>query len=175
MVEEDCWFGINAVIMPGITIGKGSVVGANAVVTKNVPPYSVVAGAPARLIKKRLEFSPPLQIKHDLVESLPYFYSGFLCANDEVALSKQHRGLLANQKFSLSLAAKKNRALFITAKSISGTKCLLLHGGKTIEIENTPKDVRFEATPDINGLLCFEVISNKTDGPVIAVEKAWLA
>lgn len=53
VIEDDVWIGRNAIIMPGICIGKGSVVAAGAVVTKNVEPYSVVGGVPARLIKRR--------------------------------------------------------------------------------------------------------------------------
>lgn len=54
-IEDDCWIGTSSVIVAGVTVGKGSVVAAGSVVTKDVPPYSVVAGAPARIIKKRLE------------------------------------------------------------------------------------------------------------------------
>ena len=46
------WIGVNAVVLPGVTIGEGAVVAAGAVVTKDVPPYSVVAGVPAKVIKK---------------------------------------------------------------------------------------------------------------------------
>lgn len=53
IIEEDVWIGRNAVIMPGIKIGKGSIIGAGAVVTKNVIPYSVMGGVPAKLIKYR--------------------------------------------------------------------------------------------------------------------------
>ncbi|APB34912.1 putative transferase acetyltransferase [Gloeomargarita lithophora Alchichica-D10] len=53
-IGNDCWLGVNSVILPGVTIGEGSVIGANAVVTKDVEPYSVVGGVPAKLIKKRL-------------------------------------------------------------------------------------------------------------------------
>jgi galactoside O-acetyltransferase len=53
IIEDDVWIGRNAIIMPGIRIGKGSVVAAGAVVTKDVEPYSVVGGVPARLIKRR--------------------------------------------------------------------------------------------------------------------------
>jgi len=51
-IEDECWIGANAVITAGITIGKHSVVAAGAIVTKSIPPYSVVAGNPARVIKK---------------------------------------------------------------------------------------------------------------------------
>ncbi|KAI1007761.1 hypothetical protein K3495_g468 [Podosphaera aphanis] len=51
-VGEDCWFGGNVVVCPGVTIGRGVTVGAGSVVTKNVPPFHVVAGNPARIISK---------------------------------------------------------------------------------------------------------------------------
>jgi len=76
VIGEDCWLGINVVVMPGITIGKGCVVGANSVVTKDVAPYNVVAGIPAKVISKRLNFTPPKEIK-PCDEHVPYFYEGF--------------------------------------------------------------------------------------------------
>jgi acetyltransferase-like isoleucine patch superfamily enzyme len=50
-IKRGSWIGINAVIMPGITIGKNAVVGANSVVTHDVPDYAVVAGSPAKILK----------------------------------------------------------------------------------------------------------------------------
>ena len=55
LIEEDCWIGSGAVITKGVTIGRGSVIGARAVVTKNIPPYSVAVGIPATVIKSRLK------------------------------------------------------------------------------------------------------------------------
>ncbi|KAH5418504.1 mannose-1-phosphate guanylyltransferase [Parastagonospora nodorum] len=51
-VQEDCWIGGNVVILPGVTIGRGSTVGAGSVVTKDVPEFTVVAGNPAKIIRK---------------------------------------------------------------------------------------------------------------------------
>ena len=51
-IASDVWIGAGAIIMPGLTIGEGAVVGAGAVVTRDVDPYTVVAGNPARLIKR---------------------------------------------------------------------------------------------------------------------------
>ena len=51
-IGDDIWIGANAVILPGITIGDHSVVAAGAVVTKDVPPHSLVAGVPAQIIKQ---------------------------------------------------------------------------------------------------------------------------
>ncbi len=52
VVEDDVLIGANVVVLEGVTIGKGSVVGAGAVVTKDIPPYSVATGIPARVIKQ---------------------------------------------------------------------------------------------------------------------------
>ena len=52
IIEDDIWVGANAVILPGVTIGHHSVVAAGAVVTKDVPPHSLVAGVPAKIIKQ---------------------------------------------------------------------------------------------------------------------------
>lgn len=52
VIEDEVWIGANAVITAGVTIGKHSVVAGGSVVTKNVPPYTVVGGNPARIIKK---------------------------------------------------------------------------------------------------------------------------
>jgi acetyltransferase-like isoleucine patch superfamily enzyme len=54
-VKVEAWadIGVNAIILPGVTIGKGSIVGAGAVVTENVPPFAVVAGVPAKFLRWR--------------------------------------------------------------------------------------------------------------------------
>jgi len=52
VIEDDCWLGANSVITAGITIGKHSVVAGGSVVTKNVPPFSIVGGNPAKILKQ---------------------------------------------------------------------------------------------------------------------------
>lgn len=54
-IGNDVWIGRNAIVLPGVEIGHGAVVGAGAIVTRNVPPYGVVAGCPAKLVKFRFE------------------------------------------------------------------------------------------------------------------------
>lgn len=55
IVEDDVWIGMDSLILSGVTIGKGAVIAARSVVTKDVPPYSVVAGNPAKVIKYRFD------------------------------------------------------------------------------------------------------------------------
>ncbi len=53
VIEDDVWLGHGAIVLSGVTIGSGAVVAAGAVVTKDVPPFAIVAGNPARVIKMR--------------------------------------------------------------------------------------------------------------------------
>jgi len=53
VIENDVWVGANVTILKGVRIGRGSVIGAGSVVTHDVPPYSIVAGVPARVIRQR--------------------------------------------------------------------------------------------------------------------------
>ncbi|WP_200974985.1 DapH/DapD/GlmU-related protein [Echinicola sp. 20G] len=55
-IEDDCWIASNSIILAGVTVGKGSVVAAGSVVTKDIPPYSIVGGNPAKVIKSRNSF-----------------------------------------------------------------------------------------------------------------------
>jgi len=52
-IGRDCWIGVNAVISPGVTVGDGAIIGANAVVTKDVPAYAIAVGIPAKVIGYR--------------------------------------------------------------------------------------------------------------------------
>ena len=62
IIGNDVWIGNGAIIINGVTIGDGAVIGAGAVVAKDVPPYTIVAGVPAKPIKKRF--------KEDIIERL---------------------------------------------------------------------------------------------------------
>jgi acetyltransferase-like isoleucine patch superfamily enzyme len=55
IIEHDVWIGTHCVILSGVTIGTGAVVAANTVVTSNIPPYAIVAGSPAKIIKYRFD------------------------------------------------------------------------------------------------------------------------
>jgi len=67
-IGHDVWIGHGAVVMPGVTIGTGAVIGANAVVTRNVGPFEIVAGVPARRL--RLRFQPEIS---DRIEALAWW------------------------------------------------------------------------------------------------------
>jgi len=54
-IGEDCWLGTNVVVLPGVTIGHGAVVGAGAVVTRDIPDYGIALGIPARVVGRRGE------------------------------------------------------------------------------------------------------------------------
>ncbi len=60
-IGHDVWIGHGAVVMPGVAIGNGAIVGANAVVTRDVGAYEIVAGAPARLLRRR--FAPDISLR----------------------------------------------------------------------------------------------------------------
>ena len=53
VIEDDCDIGTGAIVLPGVRIGRGSQIGAGAVVSKNIPPFSVAAGVPAKVIRSR--------------------------------------------------------------------------------------------------------------------------
>lgn len=68
VVEDDCWIGFAAVVLSGVTIGRGSIVSAGAVVIADVAPYSIVAGCPAKVVGRR--FTEPEIAEHERVLQL---------------------------------------------------------------------------------------------------------
>lgn len=69
-VEDDVWVGQNVSIRAGVTVGRGAIVGMGAVVTKNVEPYSIVAGVPAKKIGMRFEDAASIE-RHDQMLAQP--------------------------------------------------------------------------------------------------------
>ncbi|OAX47945.1 CatB-related O-acetyltransferase [Paenibacillus sp. AD87] len=63
IIESDAWIGMNAMIMPGVTIGEGAIVAAGSVVTKDVAPYTIVGGNPAKEVRKRFSEEEIMKLK----------------------------------------------------------------------------------------------------------------
>ncbi|MBD3355135.1 acetyltransferase [Candidatus Woesearchaeota archaeon] len=73
LINDDVWIGANAVILPGVKIGQGAIIAAGSVVTKDIEPYTIAAGNPAKPIKKRFSDSD-INILLDRVKSPLYRY-----------------------------------------------------------------------------------------------------
>lgn len=80
IVEDDVWIGKRAIILSGVHIGQGSIIAAGAVVTKDIPPYSIVAGVPAKVIKKRFS--------NDVIEKVNHVNWEY--CNDDFLKSNEH-------------------------------------------------------------------------------------
>lgn len=142
-VFDDCWFGINAVVSLGVTIGRGCVIGSNSVVTRDLPPYSVAAGVPARVLRQRLEFKPKARIEAVRETDGPYFYDGFelIAAAD----SGEH---VADGDFTLALDRPGAR---IVRLCLSGDDGEIGHGDNRRSVPRMPEVIEFplaaETTP----------------------------
>ncbi len=85
VIGNDVWIGYEAIVLSGVHIGDGAIIGARAVVTKDIPPYTIVGGVPAKEIRKRFDeaaISRLLQVRwwdwsfEKIQESIPYITSG---------------------------------------------------------------------------------------------------
>ena len=90
IIDDDVWIGSNVVILSGVHIGQGSIIGAGSIVTKDVEPYSIVGGCPAKLIKKRFS--------DDLAKKLLNINFGALTKKD----IENNYNLFTKQSFSIS-------------------------------------------------------------------------
>jgi acetyltransferase-like isoleucine patch superfamily enzyme len=143
-IGDDVWIGWGAVIRPGVTIGRGAVVGANSVVTKPVYPYTIVAGVPAGVIGKRLDFLPPTSLDPMNDESLPYLYSGFKLRQADLAISRRRGVVWVRRHSELMLNAKDGGTLRIDGilpdDTRSTTFCVKYGEGheRSFEIDRSP-------------------------------------
>ncbi len=102
VIQDGAWLGMRAMIMPGVTIGEGAIIAANTVVTKDVAPYSIVAGSPAQLIRKRFDdevIRRLIKLKiYDWNEEKFKALKNHLCGNNIDALEK------ANQEYDQQIS-----------------------------------------------------------------------
>ena len=156
-IGNDCWIGINVAVMPGVTIGRGCVIGANSVVTRDLPPYSVAAGSPCRVIRERLAFAPPTVIDATNDDHLPYFYAGIAQRDAQTAtgpaVARVRDGLAADGTFTLAIDASSGDAvrLHIDA-TCAGT---LTHGNDAQAVSAGRSVLTFGAVPERWQLLTF--------------------
>lgn len=110
VIKDNCFIGINCIILPNVTIGPNSIVGAGSVVTRDVPPNTVVAGNPAKVINTIEEYKK--KILHIWEEQKPYKYAIDLkkgvkyspeyiqkIKNDNLSLLKEHLINIFNKKY----------------------------------------------------------------------------
>jgi len=97
VIGNDVWFGRESVILPGVTIADGAIIGACSVVTKDVPPYAVVAGNPAKIVKKRFDAT----IVKELLEIGWWHW-------DEEKITRNLSAIVGNDIKTLKKCSKKN-------------------------------------------------------------------
>lgn len=173
VVEDDCWLGINVFVMSGVTIGKGAVIGANSVVTKNVDPYTIIAGVPAKLIKRRLDFVPLSSIYADLQNHLPYFYSGFEVS--QLALDKylKYGGIAAYNEFVVCLSALEGSSVNLILKNIGSIETDLIYEGERMKVTHEMCEISFRI--DDTSKTMFRFFANvDNDNVSFIVQKAWI-
>lgn len=127
VIEDDCWIGVNVVLAPGVRIGRGSVIGANSVVTHDVAPYSVAAGNPARVLRGRLGYQPKRELDGSKVGDLPYFHSGFVPDGELPPV--------ADGPFVVVMDCMDAKSFAITVRSLSSEAITLGHQGELRRVE----------------------------------------
>ncbi len=132
-IGDDCWLGINVVIMSGLTIGRGCVIGANSVVTKNLEPFSVVGGSPAKFIKHRLDFIPKHALSFDNENDLPNFYKGFFIDYKSLKENYPHKGIIASNKFTVYLTSQ-GKKIHITLKKINSNSLTINYNNQNFTL-----------------------------------------
>ena len=172
-IEDDCWIGTNSVILAGVSIGKGAVIGANSVVTANVTPYTIVAGVPAKVLRKRHNYLPPLRIVFSNELHWPYFYSGFQISQHEISNNFKFDGLLASGDFSLSLDASNANHLVLIIKKINHTNCCLIWENNQYSVLETFQKVILPISETVRHAHKLK-IKQKMPHSTIILKEAWV-
>jgi acetyltransferase-like isoleucine patch superfamily enzyme len=135
-IFSDCWLGINTVILRGVTVGRGCVVGANSVVTKDLLPYSVAAGNPAQVIRQRLVFLPKERIDASVEQDDPYFYDGF-----EITGAVLAGKLTVGDEFTLALQKRDACKIRLNA---AGEGAMIIYDEHRRTLSSNPSIVEFD-------------------------------
>jgi acetyltransferase-like isoleucine patch superfamily enzyme len=162
VIEDDVWIGINSVIMSGVKIGRGSVIGSNSVVTSDVPPFSVVAGAPAKIIKKRLAFEPKIQLSFENNYDLPNFYSGIYVDSKSLEKTRKMGGVLCSKNFTLYVSNIGNKIKLNLCNTME-YEIYVQHNKQRVKLDTKEfTDLYFNT--DNNNFLSFDVLNSKNEG-----------
>jgi carbonic anhydrase/acetyltransferase-like protein (isoleucine patch superfamily) len=170
-IDEDCWIGTNVVVLAGIRIGRGAVVGANSVITRDVDPYSIVAGAPAREIGRRLEYLPPMRISHDAPRDRPYFYAGFELSNSHAQRNELLGGLVARHQFSISLDSGNGGQVCIRIRASQASGARVRVFAQSASVGRDWGVLRFEVPSSEESRMDFQIFGND---PEVIVDSAWM-
>ena len=140
-IEEDCWFGAGSAVMPGTYIGRGAIIGANTVVTRDIAPYEVHGGTPNRRLSIRLPFAPPAKIDAKNDDNLPYFYRGFRLTQAELAQSRKIGVIGASQSIRLVLKGGGDTVtIYGKCQPQIGTMRIAVNGQECAEKPNAAKE-----------------------------------
>lgn len=144
VIEDDVWLGWSVFVKTGVTIGRGCVVGSNAVVTSDLEPYGIYGGVPARKIRTRLAFEPPSAVSSMENNDLPYFYRGFLVDQTSLRASRVSGLVMLHGEAALILQrASTESALTLEGAWLGGTACRLaisVDGVRVFESDIAPGD-----------------------------------
>lgn len=144
-IGEDCWIGKNVMVSNGVVIGRGAIVAANSFVNKNIPPYEIWGGTPAKKINKRLDFLPPKELDARKESHLPYFYFGFghKNINTNGILSKNKSICILDNKldkksllFNLEILAEGKLKIFFNQNLIFNDEVQIGSFEKTLKVTN---------------------------------------
>lgn len=156
VIEDDCWIGTNVVIMRGVRIGKGAIIGANAVVTRDIDPYWIAGGIPAKKLKPRFNFVPPSYINVTIKEHWPFFYSGLLLETQNgSSLMRMGKDFVVCLKPAAETAVKEI-SLQVDARQLPGGTVLQYNGHAQTLQEGIHKYI-FPAGAATDGMYSFTI------------------
>jgi acetyltransferase-like isoleucine patch superfamily enzyme len=173
-IGDDCFVGINVVIMPGVTIGNGAVIGSNSVVVRNVKPYTVVAGSPAKDVKSRLDFLPPRLIDSSIDAHYPYFYNGFEIGENFKYTRHSNGGFICMRNFTIALELCEAKSIHLEVEPSDFSNLnLIINGQCKAKVNKNNGEVVFTLDGLISQFLYFEINDWEGIRPLV-LKKAWV-
>jgi hypothetical protein len=133
-----------------------------------------VAGSPARVIGKRLDFVPPQRIRYDRLDDLPYFYSGFEVTQSALEAHAANGGIAATGEFVICLNAVAGQSVHLRVRKMGAAACSLLYAEEETEITNEMQEISFRVDEVNRSLLHFAVRADQVS-PLLIVESAWIS